>query len=246
MKLSTKAWERSSHIYDAIVNHPFNQELMQGILAKDKFAYYVEQDVLYLQDFSRCHAIIASKIPLEHMRSFLKYAEYTLIAEQEVVHQFFKKEFNFIETGLVTPATLSYTSYMLRACLNESVEVALAALFPCFWVYREVGLFIAATADKNNPYSRWIETYSSEGFCSTVDEAIDIFDTLAANTTESIREKMLDAFYKSTCLEWHFWNDSYKMRVFDDITDQASTSAIVIPSKLQAESIKGYEQIVSL
>ena len=215
MKLSTKAWEKSANIYNAIINHPFNQELMQGTLDKDKFAYYVEQDVLYLQDFSRCHAIIASKVPLEYMRSFLKYAEYTLIAEQEVVHQFFKKEFSFIETGLITPATLSYTSYMLRTCLNESVEVGLAALLPCFWVYREVGLFIAKHANKSNPYSRWIETYSSEGFCSTVDKAIIIFDAMAANTTEAVREKMLDAFYKSACLEWHFWNDSYAMRAYD-------------------------------
>ena len=217
MKLSTKAWEKSSHIYNAIINHPFNQELMQGTLARDKFAYYVEQDILYLQDFSRCNSIIASKISLKYMLNFLKYAEYTLIAEQEVVHQFFQKEFNFKETGLITPATLSYTSYMLRACLNESVEVALAALLPCFWVYREVGLFIAKHTEKDNPYFRWIETYSSEGFCATVDEAIDIFDAMAANTTEVIREKMLDAFYKSTCLEWHFWNDSYQKRVFDDL-----------------------------
>lgn len=217
MKLSTKAWERSANIYNAIIKHPFNQELMQGTLAKDKFAYYIEQDVIYLQDFSRCHAIIASKIPLEHMHSFLKYAEYTLIAEQEVVHQFFTKEFNFTETGLITPATLSYTSYMLKTCLNESVEIALAALLPCFWVYREVGLFIAAIAEKNNPYFRWIETYSSEAFCNSVDEAIIIFDAMAANTTEAVREKMLDAFYKSTCLEWHFWNDSYRKRVFDDL-----------------------------
>jgi len=27
--------------------------------------------------------------------------------------------------------------------------------------------------------------------------------------------KMLDAFYKSAALEWHFWNDSYNQVVFD-------------------------------
>lgn len=217
MKLSTKAWQKTSNIYNAIINHPFNQELMNGTLDKSKFAYYIEQDVLYLRDFSRCHAIIASKIPLEYMNNFLKYAEYVLIAEQEVVHQFFKKEFNFSETGLITPATLSYTSYMLRSCLNEPVEVGLASLLPCFWIYREVGLFIAENTDKNNPYYRWIETYSSEGFSAAVNDAIEIFDAMAENTTEAIREKMLDAFYKTTCLEWHFWNDSYKKHVFDDI-----------------------------
>ena len=215
MKLSDQVWEKSSAIYNAIINHPFNQELIQGSLAKDKFAYYIEQDMLYLQDFSRCHAIIAIKISLEHMRSFLKYAEYTLIAEQEVVHQFFKQTFNFTETGLLTSATLGYTSYMLKTCLNEPIEVAIATLLPCFWIYREVGLFIAKHARQDNPYYRWIETYTSEGFCSAVDEAIAIFNNLASNTTDDMRKKMLDAFYKSAVWEWHFWNDSYNKQVFD-------------------------------
>ena len=29
------------------------------------------------------------------------------------------------------------------------------------------------------------------------------------------RGLMLDSFYKSTALEWHFWNDSYNQVVFD-------------------------------
>ena len=218
MKLSEIAWKKSLVIYNAIIDHPFNKELMYGTLDKKKFAYYIEQDILYLQDFSRCHAIIASKISLEYMRSFLKYAEYTLIAEQEVVHQFFNKIFNFNETGLITQATLGYTSYMLKTCLNESVEVAMAALLPCFWIYREVGLFIAKHAKQDNPYYRWIETYSGEGFCNAVDEAIIIFDDLAINTTDDVRKKMLDAFYKSAVWEWHFWNDSYNKQVFDEVS----------------------------
>jgi thiaminase/transcriptional activator TenA len=217
MKLSTRAWNKSSSIYQAIINHPFNQELMQGILAKDKFACYIEQDILYLQDFARCHAIMASKVSLEYVRAFLKYSDYTFAAEQEVVHQFFKKAFGFKETGLVTSATLSYTSYMLRSCLNDSLEVGMATLLPCFWIYREVGNYIEKHADKSNPYYRWIETYASEGFSNTVDEAIGIFDMLADNTTENMRQRMLDAFYKSACLEWHFWNDAYKIQSFDDV-----------------------------
>ena len=218
MKLSEQAWKKSSDVYNAIINHPFNQELMLGNLAKEKFAYYIEQDVLYLQDFSRCHLIIASKIAFEYSQKFLKYAEYTLIAEQEVVHQFFRKIFDFNETRLITSATLGYTSYILKICLNESVEIALATLLPCFWIYREVGLFIAKYAKKDNPYYRWIETYTSEDFSKSVEEAIIIFDNLANNTTDDIRKKMLEGFYKSTVWEWHFWNDSYNKQVFDAVS----------------------------
>lgn len=229
MKLSNQAWEISSDIIQAIIQHPFNQELMTGNLERDKFAYYIEQDSLYLHDFARCHAIIASKIHLPYVRDFLKYAEASFIAEQEVVHQFFKKIFNFKETGFITPATLSYTSYMLRICSMESIEVAVAVILPCFWVYREVGLFIAKDFSENNPYAKWIETYSGEDFCQSVEQVISIFDYLAENASESTRQKMLDAFYKSTCLEWHFWNDAYNKTVFDELLIRQKSADLCFP-----------------
>ncbi len=227
MKLSDKAWKMSLNIIDAIKIHPFNQELMNGTLDINKFAYYIEQDSIYLHDFARCHSIIASKAPLKYVRNFLRYSDYTFIAEQEVIHQFFRRIFNFQETGLITPATLSYTSYLLRICANEPVEVAVAAVLPCFWVYREVGLFIAKHSYNENPYARWIETYTSDDFKASVDEIICIFDDLSKSTTDAIRHKMLDAFYKSTCLEWHFWNDAYNHSVFDDVTLSNDSHSLV-------------------
>lgn len=214
-KLSEKAWNVSLPVVKAIKQHPFNMELASGTLALDKFACYIEQDTLYLQDFARCHAMIASRIPLEYVRCFLRYADYAFITEQEIVHHFFRENFKLKETGIITPATLCYTSYLLKTCASEPIEIAIAAVLPCFWVYREVGLSIAQHADQKNPFSRWIETYSSEDFASTVNEAIGILDVVAKNATEEIHDRMIDAFYKSTVLEWHFWNDAYNKTVLD-------------------------------
>jgi len=217
MLLSKQAWNKSSKIIDAIKAHPFNQELMHGSLDLDKFAYYIEQDSLYLHDFARSLAMIASKIPLKYVRQFLKYADHTFIAEQEVVHSFFKDTFSFKETEKITPATISYTSYLLSICAHESVEIAVAAALPCFWVYREVGLFISKHATQTNPFKRWIQTYASDDFSKAVDEVISIFDELAQQTSLCTKQKMLDAFYRSTCFEWHFWNDAYNKTIFDDM-----------------------------
>jgi thiaminase (transcriptional activator TenA) len=218
MKLSKQAWDKSKNIYESIIRHPFNQELMKGTLAKDKFAYYIEQDSLYLQEFARCHAIIASKVPLKYMTDFLSYAHFCFITEQEVVHQFFAKIFNLKATGMVSSATYGYTSNLLKVCLNEQVEVAIASILPCFWVYREVGLYIAKFAKQNNPYIRWIETYTSKEFSDAVDAVINIFDILADNASKETRSKMLEEFYKNTVWEWHFWNDAYNKKVFDNLS----------------------------
>jgi thiaminase (transcriptional activator TenA) len=124
--------------------------------------------------------------------------------------------FHFKETGRLTPATLNYTNYLLRMCAMEPVEVSIAAILPCFWVYRDIGRHIAQHTAPHNPFARWIDTYAGDAFDACVREAITIFDILADSASDAIRAKMLDAFYKSTCLEWHFWNDVYQKTVFDD------------------------------
>lgn len=215
MKLSEKAWQTTTPVIQKILKHPFNQALAKGTLASSTFAFYLEQDSLYLKDFARCHALIAAKITPAYVREFLGFAESVFVAEQELVHCYFKKEFAFNDTGLVTPATLSYTSYLLQICSLLPVEVAVAAVLPCFWVYRETGCSIARDACGDNPFYRWIETYSSEEFSQAVDKAIAIFDALGDQATEAVKTAMLKAFYNSTCLEWHFWNDAYHHRVFD-------------------------------
>lgn len=217
--LSEKAWKTSKTAIDAIKKHPFNKELADGSLALDKFAYYIEQDSLYLQDFARALAIIASRLPLEFVRDFLKFSDYTFIAEQEVVHNFFRKTFDFQKTGQLAPATLFYTSYLLQICNNQPVEVAVSSVLPCFWVYREVGLFIEKNHSiEKNPYIQWIKTYSGEEFGDAVQRAIHIFDDLASRTSEEIKKKMIEAFYNSTVLEWHFWNDAYYKKKFDQLS----------------------------
>lgn len=217
IKLSNKAWHKANDVFEAIICHPFNQELMCGILDREKFAYYIEQDAVYLQALARCHALIASKISTPLIKNFLKHAESALICEQEVVHEFFRKTFDFKETDHLSPATLSYTSYLLATCSLESVEVGIASVLPCFWVYREVGMHIAKYSAKQNPYARWIETYASTEFNDAVNEVINIFDQLSLTASNNIRNKMVDAFYKSACLEWHFWNDAYNQVRFNPI-----------------------------
>ena len=98
------------------------------------------------------------------------------------------------------------------------MEVAIAAVLPCFWVCKIVGESIYQQAQHNNPYLRWIETYSGEDFTNSVNAAIQIFDDVAMLASDTVRADMLDAFYKSTVFEWHFWNDAYSKKVFDEMT----------------------------
>jgi thiaminase/transcriptional activator TenA len=214
MKLSELAWKKSYPIYQKIIAHPFNQELMNGTLALNKFAYYLEQDSVYTPAEVRLEAIIASKITYKYIKNILKYSGEALIYEQEIEH-YFKTNTDLNKTGNLTQATLNYVEH-LQSSGAVNAEVGVASILPCFWFYREEGKYFAQNSSPDNPYSKWIESYSSDNFSEDTDNIIDIFDDLANNATPEIQSKMLDIFYQSAIHEWHFFDDSYAMRVYDE------------------------------
>jgi thiaminase/transcriptional activator TenA len=215
MEFSEQVWEETLSVYKAIIHHPFNQELMYGTLDTARFGYYIEQDALYLTDFARSLALIATRASHGHMTAaFLKFSQGSLLAEQEVVHQFFRQTFNLKECGQITRATLMYTNFLLRMCALEPFEIAVAAVLPCFWIYREVGRYILKGTVPHNPFEQWITTYASDEFSTDVEEMIEIFDCLAEESSVETKRQMSKAFQTSVVLEWHFWNDAYVLDVF--------------------------------
>jgi thiaminase/transcriptional activator TenA len=212
MKHSEIVWKRASKVYKMIIDHPFNQELMDGSLDRNKFNFYIKQDSLFLKDFSKSLATIASRLDKStHIEKFLHFAQNTISAEQMIVNKYIGC--NGDEAYLPSPATLSYKNFLQYICVAEPISVAVAGVLPCFWIYLKVGQYIFKNSINNNPYEKWISTYSNEQFAADVSIVISIFDELANNSSKQTKEKMSEAFYQSSMHEYHFWNDAYELKV---------------------------------
>jgi thiaminase/transcriptional activator TenA len=207
-----QAWNHSLSIYQNILACPFNQEMMQGTLSAERFTYYIRQDNLYLQEFARCHALMASRIHAEHLSVFLDFSKSCLWTEQAMLHHFFLPSESMEDPLSITPANLGYTSYLLRCCMLDPVEVGVAALLPCFWIYQQVAQHMTQSYVPDHPYARWIETYTSQTFDQSVQRMLGIFDELGQRANSELRTRMIEAFYRSACWEWHFWQDAYDLR----------------------------------
>jgi len=214
MNLSEQAWNQTADVYQAIISHPFNKELMNGTLEHKIFRFYIEQDQLFLKSFARSLGLIAARAEnSEHIAHFLKFAGNTIAAEQTIIAKYIGEEVKAKRD--IAPACLSLKSFLLQACALEPVEVAVAAVLPCFWLYLKVGQEIYKHANSSNPFFEWIKNYASEQFALDVGIVITIFDELAENALPHVKDKMLEAFYQSSVLEYHFWNDAYELRVYD-------------------------------
>ena len=215
MRFVDALWQEITPIYQAIIAHPFNQELTQGTLPRARFEFYMQEDALYLADFGRALAIIAGRSGTpERMLDFVRFAEGAVVVER-ALHASYFQLFGIREPAtLQPPACFAYTNYLLATVATRSYEEGVAALLPCFWIYREVGTHIHRHAAPDNPYQKWIDTYAGEDFGRLVERAIAIVEETAQETTEAGRRRMREAFVTSSRLEWMFWDAAYRLEAW--------------------------------
>ena len=216
MKWSEHTWKTIEELYESILKMPFIKELSDGSLPQEKFRFYMAQDSLYLEHFGRTLSLIAAKITdLQDVLAFMRFAENAIVVEN-ALHESYFKDFGLNDKGVLQPACHHYIHFLRSTAALESVEIAVAAVLPCFWIYREVGDYIYRTQNTvNNPYEKWIATYAGEEFAAAVDQAIAICDTIAENSTEATRQKMTEAFIMASRMEYHFWEAAYELKKWE-------------------------------
>lgn len=214
MKWSEQAWLSAKPIYDKILELPFILELMNGTLSEDKFIFYIRQDALYLAEYGKILTGIASRLNKpEHIEAFVGFAGESIRVENALHASFvhaLKKEKNE-----PSPSCLLYTSYLHKQISNARVEVALAAVLPCFRIYKEVGDYILKNQTKEgNRYQSWIDTYGGEEFENSVSTAIAICDEIASKCTEEQQQAMTEAYITYSRFEWMFWESAYRLEAW--------------------------------
>ena len=213
MNWSTKTWEQIQPIYQDIINMPFIKELMDGTLALERFQFYIAQDSHYLEHFGRSLSVIAARMPdIKDLFAFIRFAEGAIVVENSL-HESYFKDFNLVDKGIMQPTCHHYVHFLKSTAAIENVEVAVAAVLPCFWIYKEVGDYIYKQKQSaNNPYQKWINTYAGEEFGTIVQQAIAICDDIASSCTASQQQSMTKAFITSSQLEFQFWDSAYHLR----------------------------------
>ncbi len=208
MRWSEEVWRKAGHIYEDILTLPFVKELTAGSLSMERFLFYIRQDAIYIENYSRVLAHIASRLPEKGwLEDFLRFASDGVLVEK-AMHESFTECAG--SNTAATPTCLLYCAYESAKAL-EPVEVEAAAILPCFWIYMCVGKEIHRNSVPDNPYSKWIDTYADEYFAKSTARAIEICDELAEKTTSEIRDKMTEAFIYATRMEWMFWDSAYNL-----------------------------------
>jgi thiaminase/transcriptional activator TenA len=207
-------WQGITGIYRAILAHPFLLGLTDGSLPQDAFAFYVVQDALYLRDYSRALAAVASLAPeASGSEMFARHAAGVVTVEQEL-HRSLLPELGIdpesAGTAEPAPTTLAYTSYLLATVRGGSYAEGVGVVLPCYWIYWEVGKELLRRGSSDPRYQRWIDTYGGEDFGEVVREVLSVTDRLGPALAPDERARVHRHFRATSRYEWMFWDMGYR------------------------------------
>lgn len=212
MTWSEHAWAAIEPIYESILRMPFITELQNGTLPIEKFRFYMAQDASYLEHFGRALALIGARASgLEDTLTFMRFGENAIVVEK-ALHESYFSDFGVTDRGVPEPVCHHYIHYLKSTAALDPVEVAMAAVLPCFWIYKRVGDHIYANQRTlDNPYRRWIDTYAGDEFATAVRQAIEACDRASALVSPDRQAQMTEAFITASRLEHRFWDAAYRL-----------------------------------
>ncbi|WP_405471944.1 bifunctional hydroxymethylpyrimidine kinase/phosphomethylpyrimidine kinase [Paenarthrobacter ilicis] len=206
---ATIMWAQAARELEAIHDLSFIRELQTGDLAESRFNYYLAQDAIYLNGYSRVLARASALAPTEEEQLFWAQGARTCLDVESALHR------DWLSTRDVPsgtgPVTKAYVDHLLAASTAGSYAVVVAAVLPCYWLYAEVGQrlhesYLEAGAPDGHPYAAWLRTYADPDFAAATRTAIAFTEEAAANASERERAAMLEAFSDSCRYETAFFD----------------------------------------
>lgn len=209
-------------VWEALQRHPFVTELAAGTLPPEKFRFYLEQNLMYLPEYSRAIALGAAcsrdDAELRAFAADLQNIVATEIPENEA------RLAEIVELGAgdrggareMAPANLAYTSFLIAAAFKGGPLDVMTAIMPCAWSYGEIATRLRADSTDHPVYGAWLGFFASEDYAALVERMRDELDALARREGVE-RARLSETFRTGARLELGFWEMAYGLEQWPDV-----------------------------
>jgi thiaminase/transcriptional activator TenA len=206
---------RAAPLWLAAEHHPFVAALGAHTLPADRFRYFIGQDAVYLSDFSRVLAMGAVRSSDRADERLLLSHAATVHTVEAALHQDLAPRLGIAAEELAAtppgPVTAAYGDHLVRAAWTEPLVVLVAALLPCYVLYRNVARAMKPPAVEVPEYREWIDTYSGAEYGQAVDELTDLANRLGSSLAADVAARAARAHWRSIRYEWLFWEQAWTM-----------------------------------
>jgi thiaminase/transcriptional activator TenA len=211
--VSARLRDLGSGTWESATEHPMVKEIAAGTLPHRSFRRYFEQNISYLEDYTRALAMVLSKAPDNEALEVLgRFLGQIITVELPTNRRFLQRLGGNPEEvrGVVTmePTTYAYTRHLLATAALGDCAAGLAAVLPCQWSYGEIGARTAGAQPDDPIYADWIAVFGDPGYADLVSMSTGLLDRLAAPSRETF-DRLQVIFEASTRYEVDFWDMAY-------------------------------------
>ena len=203
---SDEAFAAVADIMHSIAQYEFIQQMLDGTLRQEQFVRYLQQDKLYLKEYSRDLYAVADMMTDKAEGDFFRAMAKEGMESENAMQAMLSERFGITGEPLPVATTVRYTSFLRHYTDTLDLPIVLAAVLPCYWVYNEVGKYlIAQHISPDNPYREWIQTYGSPEMDEATRYVVALIDRLAESCTPEKQALMRRIFAEGCALELEFF-----------------------------------------
>jgi thiaminase/transcriptional activator TenA len=198
----------------AATEHPMVREIGAGTLPHDRFRWFFEQNVLYLEDYARAIGLLLGRAPdADALDVLSRFATQIVQTELPANRRFLQRlggdtgRIDALET--MHPVAYAYTRHLLHACAQGTCAEGLSAVLPCQWSYGELAVHLAAHVPDDPVYADWIAMFANDAYDQLVIESTRLLDRLAASVDARQLRRLEWIFNASVRYEVEFWDMAY-------------------------------------
>jgi thiaminase/transcriptional activator TenA len=214
-----------ARVWQGLHDHPFIRELAAGTLPREKFRFYVEQNLQYLPEYARAMAIGAARADdLDTTRLFADDLSNVLGSEIPENRELLRRvlELGAEDRGgavCMAPATVAYTGFLVSTAATGGVLEVMAAIVPCTWSYGDIASSLAAegVVHDHPVYAEWIRFFGEPADGEVVARMRADLEGAAAAAGEAELARLSAIFTTSTRLERAFWDMAYGLEHWPDV-----------------------------
>lgn len=201
-------WAAGGETWHQILDLPFVRALGDGTLDEDLFAFYLDQDALYLRDYSRALATLSARADTAEAQVHWAAGAHEAIAAESQLHEGWLA--NRARLGGPSPITMGYTNFLRASAAGEDYVVGAAAILPCYWLYEEVGAVLSSQNHADHPYAEWLSMYGGEEFAADVARSLAEVERAFEAASPAQRVRAAQAYLSACVYEREFFDQAHR------------------------------------
>lgn len=201
-------WAAGGETWRQILDLPFVCALGDGTLDEDLFSFYLDQDALYLRDYSRALATLSARADTAKGQVHWAAGAHEAIAAESQLHEGWLA--NRARLGGPSPITMGYTNFLRAFTAGEDYVVGAAAILPCYWLYEEVGAVLSSQNHEGHPYADWLSLYGGEEFAADVARSLAEVEHAFEVASPAQRVRAAQAYLSACVYEREFFDQAHR------------------------------------